>query len=59
MTERQCHAPGCMEEFDIQIGSERRCFTHALEKANEIRAQKGKPPLTVGDDTDGELHVRQ
>lgn len=25
---RQCHAPGCTEEFDIQIGSERRCFTH-------------------------------
>lgn len=54
---RECHVDDCGMEFDIQIGNERRCFTHALEKANEERARDGKSPLVAGDD--GLLHVKQ
>lgn len=46
----KCDVPECVEEFQIQVGSERRCFKHALERANEERAKVGKPPFVDVDD---------
>lgn len=32
-----CDVLGCDQEFDIQIGDEKRCLHHAQEKADEER----------------------
>lgn len=53
----QCDAPGCREEMVIKIGDEQRCYRHALERGNEIRAARGLPPVTV--DEEGGAHVVQ
>lgn len=53
----RCDVPGCPEEMAIRVGAEQRCFAHALERANELRRDAGKPP--IGFDEDGSEYVVQ
>lgn len=53
----RCDVPGCCNEIAIKIGSEQRCYPHALERGNEMRAARGLPPVTV--DETGGVHVVQ
>jgi hypothetical protein len=53
----RCDVTGCQEEMCIRIDGEQRCYDHALERGNEIRASKGLPPIVVDDE--GDVHVRQ
>ena len=46
----RCDVSGCPEEADLQVGSEKRCFTHALERANEERRAAGRAPLVATDE---------
>lgn len=53
----RCAVPNCPEEMQIRVGGEQRCYAHALERANEVRALKGLPPIVIDDE--GGVHVRQ
>jgi uncharacterized protein YkwD len=53
----RCDVPGCCDEIAIKIGDEQRCYSHALEKGNQIRAARGLPPVTI--DNEGRMHVTQ
>ena len=57
LTGLRCDVPGCPEEMCIRLDGEQRCYDHALERGNEIRAQRGLPPVVIDDD--GGVHVRQ
>ena len=39
----------------MRIGNEQRCYQHALERGNELRAGRGLAPVTVDDQ--GGVHV--
>lgn len=53
----RCNVPGCREEIAVKIHGEQRCYQHAMERANEIRAARGLPPITLDDE--GCAHVVQ
>lgn len=52
-----CDVQGCDAPVAVQVGEERRCYVHALERGNAIRAERGLPPLVI--DEEGNAHVRQ
>ena len=52
-----CDVPDCTSAAVIHVGDEKRCYRHALERANEIRRAAGKPPIVV--DEEGRAHVEQ
>lgn len=45
----RCDVPGCREETAVKLGNEQRCYCHALERGNELRAARGLPPITYND----------
>lgn len=53
----RCDVPGCREEIAVKVGCEQRCYEHALEKGNEMRAARGLPPIIC--DEEGDTHVVQ
>jgi hypothetical protein len=36
----RCDVPGCHDEIAVRVGSEQRCYCHALERAREMRGLK-------------------
>lgn len=56
-THLRCDVPGCEMEMIVRCGDEQRCYDHALERANEVRAARGLPPITIDDE--GYQHVTQ
>ena len=53
----RCDVPGCRADWVVKRGGEQRCYEHALARGNELRAQRGLPPVTFDDE--GNKHVRQ
>ena len=53
----RCDVPGCPDEVVVRVGSEKRCLTHAIARANEVRAARGRPPIYFDDE--GNINVVQ
>ena len=53
----RCDVPGCCEEIAVRVGNEQRCYIPAMERVNEVRAERGLPPVTI--DEQGGVHVVQ
>jgi hypothetical protein len=49
--------PGCQAEVAVKCGDEQRCYAHALQRGNEIRAERGLPPIIFDDE--GSAYVVQ
>jgi hypothetical protein len=45
------------EVIAVRIGNEQRRYIHAMERGNEVRAERGLPPVTI--DEQGGVHVVQ
>jgi hypothetical protein len=53
----RCNVDGCRDEIAVRVGGEQSCYRHAIERGNEIRAERGLPPVSV--DERGCVHVIQ
>ena len=51
----RCDVAGCRDEIAVKLDGEQRCFRHAMERGNEIRAAGGLPPIVLDDD--GAVHI--
>ena len=43
---QRCEVEGCGEEAVIRVQDVGRCWPHALQRANQVRAAANMPPLT-------------